>query len=422
MGDQHSWSQFPPGLRLGYVRSGAEVSRPYTDTVQPGAVTLSCALVALFFDLQVAQSMLDLAAGMPSSREEVIAFGTRLLQHANRAWYADPDRGLSYCTHRGCGQRCTGKDRAGCILNSWTVDTSLIGSVITLKYTLPNPLDPARPVRFLEVTINRGTRVCLMHYGTLDGRPCTISKQWLARAKDKVGVNFTLSDVPWYDYISPPQRPNPIDEDGSSLKDPAVIPRAQLGFSFFHLGAVLDFFLPEVGHAQQCRCVSSKEYFRPSASTGGGHVPVEEMPYIFYDVSENVKATFGAVVVPQAPPAGVQMEPGEHDDIHKSALWDLRPVYVPNNCVGLFPERTKVSMCDSCHQLADIAKNKHRRALQGMQVGGSVSVRGSSLLLPKGNSPEVCRAYFGPQAEVRKLCLQMLPLFQAPLSSTTHML
>ena len=140
--------------------------------MQPGAITLSCALGALFFDLQVAQSMLDLAAGMPSTREEVIAFGTRLLQHANRAWYADPDRGLSYCTHRGCGQRCTGKDRAGCILNSWTVDTSLIGSIITLKYTLPNPLDPARPVRFLEVTINRGTRVCLMHYGTLDGRPC----------------------------------------------------------------------------------------------------------------------------------------------------------------------------------------------------------------------------------------------------------
>jgi hypothetical protein len=261
-----------------------------------------------------------------------------------------------------------------------------------------------------------------MHYGTLDGRPCTISEQWLDRAKGKVGVNFTLSDVPWYDYISPPQRPNPIDEDGSNLKDPAVIPRAQLGFSFLHLEAVLDFFLPEVGHAQQCRCVFSTEYFRPSASTAGGDVPVEEMPYIFYDVSENVKATFGAVVVPQAPPAGVQMEPGEHDDIHKSALWDLRPVYVPNNCVGLFPERTKVSMCDSCHQLADIAKNKHRRALQGMQVGGSVSVRGSSLLLPKGNSPEVCRAYFGPQAEVRKLCLQMLPLFQAPLSSTTHML
>ena len=82
--------------------------------------------------------------------------------------------------------------------------------------------------------------------------------------------NFALSDVPWYDYISPPQRPNPTDEDGSSLKDPAVIPRAQLGFSFLHLGAVLDFFLPEVGHAQQCRCVFSKEYFRPSASTAVG--------------------------------------------------------------------------------------------------------------------------------------------------------
>ena len=62
---------------------------PLHRRVQPGAITLSSALGALFFDLQVAQSMLDLAAGMPSSREEVIAFGTRLLQQANRAWYAD---------------------------------------------------------------------------------------------------------------------------------------------------------------------------------------------------------------------------------------------------------------------------------------------------------------------------------------------
>ena len=106
--------------------------------------------------------------------------------------------------------------------------------------------------------------------------------------------NFALSDVPWYDYISPPQRPNPTDEDGSGLKDPAVIPRAQLGFSFMHLGAVLDFVLPEVGHVQQCRCVSSKEYYRPSASTTGGHVPVEEMPYNFYKKTGDIKATFGA--------------------------------------------------------------------------------------------------------------------------------
>ena len=95
---------------------------------------------------------------------------------------------------------------------------------------------------------------------------------------------------------------------------------------------------------------------------------MEEMPYIFYKKTGDIKATFGAVVVPQAPTAGVHMEPGEHDDIHKSALWDLRPVYVPNNCVGLFPERTKVSMCDNCHKFAKVATVKHNRALQGMQV------------------------------------------------------
>lgn len=208
--------------------------------------------------------MLHLAADEPDARipateGEVISYAERVKRAAIRQWFAV--NGLSSCVHRGAGRSCTGKDRKGCVLHTWEVKTSLVGSHVTLRYTMPNPLDPSKPLRFLEVRIDSGARACLMTYGTLGGRPCTVSQEWLDRASASAKVEFVVNDVEWLDYVCPqwPLEGDVVDE--TEERDPVVIPKAQVGFNFYYLPAVLGFFLPEVGHAQQCVCVSSKQYF-----------------------------------------------------------------------------------------------------------------------------------------------------------------
>jgi len=355
--------------------------------------------------------MLHLAADEPDARipateGEVISYAERVKRAAIRQWFAV--NGLSSCVHRGAGRSCTGKDRKGCVLHTWEVKTSLVGSHVTLRYTMPNPLDPSKPLRFLEVRIDSGARACLMTYGTLGGRPCTVSQEWLDRASASAKVEFVVNDVEWLDYVCPqwPLEGDVVDE--TEERDPVVIPKAQVGFNFYYLPAVLGFFLPEVGHAQQCVCVSSKQYFCrvQAAGTGESHVPTNGMPYTFYTKAGDIRATLGAVVVPSPPPKengkDHGMKPGEYDHIHVSSPWTVRPVYTPNDCIGFLPVLSKSSVCEQCIQLRSVARKKFDRAHEQMRKGDNVSVRGSSLFVPRTTNPDVLKAHFGPYGKVGK--------------------
>ena len=110
--------------------------------------------------LQIASVLLNLgpahpapfaAVKVPASTDELRAFGEKALRHALEGWFRE--RGLSYCTGHA-GVRCTGNSDDGCVLNQWTLGVTMAGTQMTLRYQLPNPVQPLRPARFLDVHIN----------------------------------------------------------------------------------------------------------------------------------------------------------------------------------------------------------------------------------------------------------------------------
>ena len=229
---------------------------------------------------------------VPTSEGSLRDYGVKARDHALGLWFGK--HGLAPCTTKHSGVRCSKASQAGCILNQWAVGAKVAGTQLTLEYTLPNPLQPLRPARFLEVRVDGNTQMCRMVYGHLDKRPCPVHPEWLARVTKAVGVEFVVNDVEWLGY-DPAPLPDPEEGEVTEL-DPFTVPRAELCFKFVHLRAVLDFFLPEVGHAKQCNCVTGSAYFRKGQrGTTVSYVPEVGMPYHFYDKQGDIRATFGVV-------------------------------------------------------------------------------------------------------------------------------
>lgn len=343
---------------------------------------------------------------VPRSERELLDFGIRARDHALEGWFGS--RGRSYCTANICGGRCTGVSDAGCILQQWAVTARGSGNQLLLEYTLPNPVQPLRPSRFLEVRVDSATRLCRMVYGHLDHRPCPVHPEWLRRARESVGVEFVINSVQWVGYDAPPRSSSEEDNDVTDTpvteKDPFTVPGAELCFKFAYLPAVLDFFLPEVGHAKQCDCITAPAYFRKAPrGTTISYIPEVAMPYQFFDEQGDIRATF-AVIMPNSSRAEIHARDPPDSSYGLTcppAAVDLAPAYVPRDCIGFFPEyHGSSTKCASCRSMARVVSNKAKRVQRQLQEGTHVTVHGESIFVPKTNNPAVLSATLGPYGKV----------------------
>ena len=360
--------------------------------------------------LQIASVLLNLgpahpapfaAVKVPASTDELRAFGEKALRHALEGWFRE--RGLSYCTGHA-GVRCTGNSDDGCVLNQWTLGVTMAGTQMTLRYQLPNPVQPLRPARFLDVHINGYLNTCSMTYGLLDGRPCPVHPEWLQRAQERVGVKFVVNDVPWLGYDSPPL-PDGDDEDGGGEsdgtdRDSFVVPGAELYFAFSRLPAVLGFFLPLVGHAKQCCCVSAPQYFRKGPQcTTTSYIPDIGMPYHFYNANGDMRAMFGALLRHKKGSPAPEGPVDARDIAGAAATEELVPAYAPTDCIGLFPEPKTTNQCDNCNAMVRVISKAHRAQKQRKE-GTHVTVNGETIFVPKTSNSDIIRATLGPYGQV----------------------
>ena len=333
---------------------------------------------------------------VPMSEGSLRDFGVKARDHALGLWFGK--HGLAPCTTKHSGVRCSKASQAGCILNQWAVGAKVAGTQLTLEYTLPNPLQPLRPARFLEVRVDSNTQMCRMVYGHLDKRPCPVHPEWLARVTKAVGVEFVVNDVEWLGY-DPAPLPDPEEGEEVTERDPFTVPRAELCFKFVHLRAVLDFFLPEVGHAKQCNCVTGSAYFRKGQrGTTVSYVPEVGMPYHFYDKQGDIRATFGVVFRNIKDHGGVR----QGSALAPTAV-DLVPAYIPTDCIGFFPDHHNKSgqQCESCHKVMHTASTKASRVRKLLQDGTYITIHGESIFVPKTNNADILSATLGPFGKVR---------------------
>ena len=361
--------------------------------------------------LQVANALLHLGPLAPPHEEGVVvptsaaalrALGEQAIPRALENWFRE--KGLSYCTNKHSGVRCTAASAEGCILQRWAVSKADVdANMVRLEFALQNPVQPLRPARFLEVCVTTNTQMCRMVYGHLDRRPCPVSPEWLKRAKELVGVNFVVNDVVWLGYDAPPL-PEP-DVGEVTERDAFIVPGAELCFKFVYLPAVLDFFLPEVGHAKQCSCVTVPAYFRKCPrGTTVSYMPEVGMPYQFYDKKGDIRATFGVILRHKRDHSTAAGRSEAASVETEAEAMEMVPAYISRDCVGLFPHYAGVpQQCDACNEVMHVVSVKNSRAKTQRTEGTYIDMYGESIFIPKSTSPTILSAVLGPFGKVSQV-------------------